>query len=43
MENIWSKLHPLREDEHVANLGDYNNVAGNDMLVTALKEGFKEA
>jgi hypothetical protein len=42
IENIWSKLHLLRNSEHVANLEDYNNIANNDMLVTALKEGFKE-
>ena len=38
MENIWAKMHPLMENEHVADLGDYINISGNDMLVAALKK-----
>jgi hypothetical protein len=43
MENIWSKLYPLGESEVPANLGNYSSIENNDMLVMALKEGFKEA
>ena len=42
MENIWAKLHPLMENEHIVDLGDYTNILDNDMLVAALKEGLKE-
>ena len=40
MENIWSKLHPLGENEVPTNLGDYSSIENNDMLVMTLKEGF---
>ena len=42
MENIWSKFHPLKDGEALADLEDHNAIGNDDMLVPALKEGFKE-
>jgi hypothetical protein len=43
MNNIWGKLHKLEVEELEPNLGDYSAVSTNDDVVTALKEGLKEA
>lgn len=40
---IWAKLHPLVEGATMANLGDYNLVSNDDMVVDALKEGLRNA
>ena len=43
MTNIWAKLHKLEENEVEADLGDYSSISTNDDVITALKEGFKDA
>jgi len=43
MTNIWAKLHPLSEDEVQPDLGNYRAVGTNGEVVTALKEGLREA
>ena len=43
MTNIWAKLHKLEEDEVEPDLVDYTTVSSNREVVTALKEGLKEA
>lgn len=43
MTNIRAKLHKLHEDEVELDLGDYSAVSSNEDVVTALKEGFREA
>jgi hypothetical protein len=41
--NIWAKLHPLGEDESVANLVDYSRLESDAAIVNCLREGFKSA
>lgn len=36
MENIWAKLHPLKEGETPCNLGDYTKIPTNAEVVDAL-------
>ena len=43
MNNIWAKLHKLEGDEVEPNLGDYSAVSTDEQVITALKEGLKEA
>lgn len=43
MNNIWAKMHQLQENESAANLGDYSAVHSNEEVVSALKEGLKDA
>jgi len=43
MNNIWGKLHPLQPDEVEPDLGDYTAVSTNDHVISALKEGLKDA
>ena len=42
MENIWAKLHPLKEGETPCDLGDYLEIPTNNEVVLALKEGLIE-
>ena len=41
VEIIWSKLHPLREGEIVADLADYSFISTDQDIIAALKEGLK--
>jgi len=43
MTNISAKLYKLADDEVEPDLGDYSAISSNEEVVTALKEGFKEA
>lgn len=42
-EFLWGKLHPLADGEVGPNLGDYSDVANNELVVVALKEGLTAA
>jgi len=41
VENIWSKFHPLWEQDTTTNLADYSLVFTNVHIIFALKEGLK--
>ena len=42
-QNIWADLHPLERGQSPADLGDYSELAKEEDLVVALKEGLKAA
>ena len=41
MENIWAKIHPLRDHEAAADLANYGNIGTNAEVVLALHKGLK--
>ena len=43
MENVWEALHKLQPGEERCNLGDYSNISSNAEVISALKDGLKEA
>ena len=43
MENVWEHLHPLEAHESRVDLGNYTQIASNEDVVLALKEGLMEA
>jgi hypothetical protein len=40
--NIWGELHPLKEGEVAADLGDYSKLSETGELVSVLQEGLRE-
>ena len=43
MNNIWGKLHELKDDETTLDLGEYTAVSTIADVIAALKEGLKDA
>jgi len=43
MNNIWGKMHELRDNEVPPNLANYTVVATDELVIEALKEGLKDA
>ena len=43
MKNVWESLHPLQEGEARCDLSDYSQVSTDADVISALKEGLKEA
>jgi hypothetical protein len=43
MENVWARLHLLKDHEAPCDLEDYIEMGSKDDIVAALKEGLREA